>query len=98
MKITKQRLKEIIREELNEISFFGQDIGGGTFFKISKQDLVDAGLPKVAVQNGLYDQIQTKLEPVVRERGFQALQSAVKSLSLHDRTPGAVLKALKKEL
>ena len=99
MKITKQRLKEIIKEELNEITFFGKDIGpGGVGNNISKEDLIEAGFSRDAVNGGFLNRVITYLDNVrPKQRALQALK-AVGSKQPTPATATNIIKALKEEL
>ena len=68
-------------------------------FAVSKQDLVNAGLPLGSVRAGLYDRITVRLERVGARRGLPALKTAVRNLESYElNDPSAVLGALEKEL
>jgi hypothetical protein len=90
MKISKRQLRRIIKEELSNLT---------EGFAISKQDLVNVGLPLGAVRSGIYDRVVVRLERVGARRGLPALQSAIRNLSSYELSnPTAVLSALEKEL
>jgi len=68
-------------------------------FAVSKQDLVNVGLPLGAVRGGLYDRVIARLARVGRNRGIPALQSAIRNLGSYELSnPAAVIAALEREL
>ena len=68
-------------------------------FAVSKQDLVNAGLPLGRVRAGFYDRVVVRLERVGIARGLPALKMAVRDLRSYElNDPSAVLAALEKEL
>ena len=90
MRITKRQLRRIIKEELTTLT---------EGFAVSKQDLVNAGLPIGSVRAGLYDRVTVRLERVGARRGLPALKSAIRNLRSYELgNADAVLNALEKEL
>ena len=91
LQLSTQSLKEIIQEEVSTFLKEG--------FAVSKQDLVNAGLPLGNVRSGLYDRVIVRLERVGARRGLPALQSAIRNLGSYElNNPAAVIAALEREL
>jgi len=90
----KNEVRRLVRQILREKSSILPE-----GFAVSKQDLVNVGLPIGSVRAGIYDRVVVRLERVGARRGLPILKSVVRNLSSYELgSAAAILDALEGEL